>query len=229
MEPPTVMTAPAASVGQTSAQLNGQLNPNGSSTNYSFQWGTSTAYAGNTSAQLDQQRIGVLALSANITGPSPPSTTYHYRLVGSSFNGTTYGADQTFTTASLPPPPPSLLTGRYHGHTRQRWPITLRVASNQHRLTALTFSFGLRCTNRGHSHLSYSISPLRNGSMWNLNLDAGLGFNHRFTDNQGTRYNVAGTFNTTGTATGTLSAIWKTRQYGLCKTGTVAWSATRTS
>ena len=228
MAPPTVTTIPASSVAQTSAQLNGQLNPNGSATNYYFQWGTSTAYGSSSTTGSTNNGVGVLPLSVTITGLSP-ATTYHYRLVGSSFNGTTYGADQTFTTASpppSPPSPPSPLAGRYRGRTRQHWPITLRVGPGRSRLTALSFSFALRCTNH-RAALSYNISPLGARRSWSLNGDDGLGFSHSFTDSQGTRYHVAGTFNTTGSVKGTLSATWKTRHYGMCTTGMVRWSATR--
>jgi len=97
MAPPTVTTTRASSVGQTSAQLNGQLNPNGSAITYYFQWGTSTAYTNTSGTGSTNDGVGMLPVGINITGLSP-GTTYHYRLVGSSFNGTTYGADQTFTT-----------------------------------------------------------------------------------------------------------------------------------
>ena len=151
MAPPTVTTTPPSGVGHTSGQLNGQLNPNGSASTYYFQWGTSTAYGSSSTQGSTNNGVGILPVSVTLTGILP-GTTYHYRLVASSFNGTNYGTDQTFTTA------PSPWAGRYRGKTRQRWPITLRVGGGRSRVTALTFSFRLRCTN--HSPLSYSISPL---------------------------------------------------------------------
>ena len=220
MSPLAVTTTPASSVMQTSAQLNGQLNPNGSASTYYFQWGTSTAYGSSSTTGSTNNGVGFFPVSLTVPGLSP-GTTYHYRLVASSFNGTTYGADQTLTTA------PSPLAGRYHGRTRQHWPVTLRVGAGRSRLTALSFSFGLRCTN--HRALSYSISPLGGGRSWNLNLDNGMAFSHSFADSGGTRYHVTGTFDTTGSVTGSLSARWTSRQYGLCKTGTVTWRATTSS
>jgi hypothetical protein len=221
--PPSITTAPASIISRTSAQLNGDLNPNGSATTYYFQWGTSTAYGNTSTTGKTNNGVSALHVNVNITGLAP-ATTYHYRLVGASANGTTYGADQAFTSASSAPTP-APLAGRYRGQTKQRWPITLRIASNRRQLTALTFSFGLRCTNRQHRHLSYSISTLGSGRSWRLNAGNGLGFDHRFIDSGGTRYRVTGRFSTTGTVTGTLNATWKTDQYGTCGTGAVAWSA----
>jgi hypothetical protein len=42
------------------------------------------------------------AVSKAISGLTP-GTTYHYRAVGTNLNGTTNGADMTFTTSTLPP------------------------------------------------------------------------------------------------------------------------------
>lgn len=218
MAPPAVTTIPASGVGQTAAQLNGQVNPNGTVSSYSFQWGTSTAYGNTAGAGSTNDGVGLLPLSASLAELSP-GTTYHYRVIASSFNGTTYGADQTFTTMPLP------LAGRYRGRTNQRWPFMLRVAPGRRRLTALTFSFGLRCT--GHrGRISYTISPLGQGWSWTINAADGMGFTHSFLDSSGTHYHVSGTFTATGSVKGTLSATWTTAQYGVCRTGTVAWSAT---
>src|SRR6478752_10431642 len=41
---PAVTTAPASDVGKSSATLSGTVNPNGQSTTYFFQYGTTTSY-----------------------------------------------------------------------------------------------------------------------------------------------------------------------------------------
>ena len=101
--PPVLSTNAAEAVGQTSATLTGSVDPEGLPSTYRFEYGTSTGY-GSTwpvlqvyagSANTNQMvAIGVPNLS--------PGTTYHYRLVASNEDGTTYGADESFTTPSYP-------------------------------------------------------------------------------------------------------------------------------
>lgn len=100
---PTVVTSKATHVGQTSAVLNGTVNPNGSSTTYFFQWGLSTSYGVNGkehSAGSGAKPVSVHDTASNLI----PGTVYHYRLVATSRFGTTAGADRTFKTAGNPPP-----------------------------------------------------------------------------------------------------------------------------
>ncbi len=94
---PSVTTSAATSITATSATLNGDLTSLGTATsgNVSFEWGTTTSYGSETSAQ-SLSAIGTF--NANLTGLTA-NTTYHFRAkaVG---DGTTYGADMTFTTAA---------------------------------------------------------------------------------------------------------------------------------
>ncbi|MCU0452203.1 MAG: FG-GAP-like repeat-containing protein [Bacteroidetes bacterium] len=105
---PSVFTADATTVTATSATLVGFGNPNGLSTTYYFEYGTSNAYGTQSSpvslglgALFLQRSLAVSSLSAN--------TTYHYRLVASNESGTTFGTNRTFTT-SLPAPGTPTLT-----------------------------------------------------------------------------------------------------------------------
>jgi hypothetical protein len=101
--PPAVTTQAATSVGQNGATLNGQVNPNGASTTYYFDYGTSAAYGSSTTQTSAGSGTTAQAVSAVISGLTP-GTTYHYRLVASNSAGTTNGNDMTFTTAAQPPP-----------------------------------------------------------------------------------------------------------------------------
>ena len=213
---PTVTTGLPSNVASATAQLNGQVDPNGQATTYSFQWGPTASYGHTAGSNSTNDGSTILPVSTGLTGLQP-GTTYHYRLVGTNTNGTTDGGDETFTTAPGPVP------GRYRGATRQRWPISLRVRGD--RLTALSFSFGLRCTSPRHRQLAFQISPLSGGRMWSFNTTAGLGFSHTFTDNHGARYSVAGRFSAPGRGSGTLDVYWRTHKYGTCRSGTVSWSA----
>jgi hypothetical protein len=98
--PPSATTNPATEVGTGSVKLNGWVNPNGIVTNYFFQYGYA---AGNyfNSIPVPAGNLGsgtsAIAVWNNLTGLQP-STTYHYRVVAANFFGTSYGADQAFTT-----------------------------------------------------------------------------------------------------------------------------------
>ena len=77
-----------------------------------------------------------------------PGTTYHYRLVASNSSATATGADATFTTQAVPPPPalqPPVLSGVKQSHRtwrvdrRHRTAATARTAAPK----GTTFSYAL--------------------------------------------------------------------------------------
>jgi hypothetical protein len=94
--------APLASTGEASqittqtAVLNGMVNPQGVSSGYFFQWGTSPAYGNSTPILSLGSGSTDLAVSAEVSGLLA-NTIYHFRLVAASSAGTTYGADGTFS------------------------------------------------------------------------------------------------------------------------------------
>lgn len=97
-------TGPVANLQPESATLTGSLAPNGFDTHYYFQWGTSTSY-GNSSPEPPGtdagSEKGSVAASADLSGLTP-NTAYHYRVVASNSFGSTFGADQKFTTSGPP-------------------------------------------------------------------------------------------------------------------------------
>ena len=95
--PPTVTTGTAASVGLNTVTLEGTVNPNHSSTNYHFEYGTTTAYGSTTASTDAGSGTGDVAVSVDITGLSA-CTAYHYRIVATNTAGTTRGTDKTFST-----------------------------------------------------------------------------------------------------------------------------------
>jgi streptogramin lyase len=110
--PPAATTQPAAAVTLISASLRGAVNPEGQATTYHFDWGPTSSYgsqvpASDASVGSDAAEH---ALEQALAGLAP-DTTYHYRVVASNCGGcgegTTYGADEVFTTA----PPPNAQTG----------------------------------------------------------------------------------------------------------------------
>jgi streptogramin lyase len=108
-EAPIAVTLPARAVAVGSATLGGIVNPSNRATTYRFQWGTSTGYG---------QQVPAEAAAAGSDGSEhlveqpleglAPQTTYHFRIVatncGGCAEGTSYGADGTFTTGTAPAP-----------------------------------------------------------------------------------------------------------------------------
>ncbi|MFZ4521016.1 MAG: PKD domain-containing protein [Bacteroidales bacterium] len=98
---PTVITNGAYFATATNAGVSGFVNPNGSATTVSFQYGLTPAYGsvinsgtfnGNSMIYVNDQLFNLI-----------PSTLYHFRIVGTNDGGTVYGHDTTFMTSdSLP-------------------------------------------------------------------------------------------------------------------------------
>jgi len=99
---PTVTTLAATSVGTTGATLNGNVNPNGLSTDAWFEWGTSpTLVTFNTSSiQALEAGTNPLYVKATLSGLIP-GTPYYYRLAASNATGSAIGSIVYFPTASL--------------------------------------------------------------------------------------------------------------------------------
>ena len=91
---PVGITTPATNVTNSSATLNGSVDPHGFTTNIHFQYGTTTSY-GHTTANQTKTGNAYQNVAANISGLSA-STTYHFRIVATNSAGTRYGADRTF-------------------------------------------------------------------------------------------------------------------------------------
>lgn len=98
---PTVSTGSTSQVTPTTAILAGQVNPQGQSTTYSFQYGKTTTYGTQTPAapagsgtKAKRARVAITGLEAN--------TKYHYRIVASNPTGVTSGKDRAFTTDKIP-------------------------------------------------------------------------------------------------------------------------------
>src|SRR5207249_3985955 len=99
--PPAAVTGSATDVRPTSATLNGTVDANGRTTNWYFEYGTSTSYGSKTSVRSAGSGTSSTNVSASLTGLKG-ATTYHYRLVATNAFGTRVGSDQSFST-SFPP------------------------------------------------------------------------------------------------------------------------------
>lgn len=98
--PPSATTLPATDFAATGATLHGTIDPNGETTTYFFQYGTSTDYGLETGpATVDASGD----VSVPVTGLTP-NTTYHFRIFATNGSGEDPGADQTFRTTNPRPP-----------------------------------------------------------------------------------------------------------------------------
>ncbi len=101
---PTATTDPSSLVTASGATLNGTVNDNRENTTVTFEYGLTTAY--DTPVTADESPLasgsGSSSVSKTISGLAN-STTYHYRVVAVNAMGTSYGADQTFTTSHTAP------------------------------------------------------------------------------------------------------------------------------
>jgi hypothetical protein len=150
-------TGAASGVGTTTATLGATVSTEARASVH-FQYGTSTAYGSGTPAQ----QLGYAAGAQGITGPVSglaAGSTYHFRVVAENAGGTTYGADQTFTTtasgsAHHAGPPPPRFTSLKQSHVRWREGNALARASSTKAPLGTTFSFQLN----GEARLTFTFA-----------------------------------------------------------------------
>src|SRR5205085_5714198 len=100
--PPHASTGGAFNVKSDSAHVRGHVNPEGVATNYYVEFGTDSSYGRKTTQASAGAGTKNLPVTATLTGLKP-ATTYHYRVVAKSSQGTAQGRDRTFTTKGAPP------------------------------------------------------------------------------------------------------------------------------
>ena len=127
--PPIVVTGAASNIGDTTATLNGTVNPAGSETTYHFEYGLTTAYGSTTTSASAGSGFTAVPVSAALTGLSA-DTLYHFRVTATNDAGTTNGADATFTTAGAPPRQARPKTSRLEWTWRQATMLGLAASSS---------------------------------------------------------------------------------------------------
>jgi phosphodiesterase/alkaline phosphatase D-like protein len=110
LTPPTASTGTSANITQSTATLTGTANTQGLPGTYTLELGTSPGvYLAVAFSQLAAQ-AGEQPLAIALSSLAP-GTTYYYRIVAATVDGSSQGAQGAFTTATIPPPPaPTILT-----------------------------------------------------------------------------------------------------------------------
>ncbi len=99
-EPPVAITEEASTVTQTSATLNGTVNPEGSTLEECFfEYGPTTSYGSIVACGSLPGGAVPVTISAAITGLTAGET-YHFRIVAKSAAGSDAGGDMTFETSA---------------------------------------------------------------------------------------------------------------------------------
>jgi hypothetical protein len=96
---PVVETKAAIGLTETTANLNGVVNPNGAETKDYFEYGPTVSYGSKSREQTTTVEKKPDILVEGLTR----GTTYHFRMVATNSYGTSYGADETFKTAAEKP------------------------------------------------------------------------------------------------------------------------------
>lgn len=200
---PAVATVDATSVTPTSATLRGTVTPNGLSTTWWFEYGTSTSYGSKTSAKSAGSGSSATSVSATVSSLKI-ATTYHFRLVAQNASGKSVGEDRTFSTVG----PPVAQTGAAHDVGADTAVVTGTV-DTRGRSTAWWFEYG---TSTGYGRSTSSKSAGSTGGLQTVSatlagLTAATTYHYRLVakSDAGTTRGADATFTTAGVTLTVLS------------------------
>ncbi len=206
---PSVVTGDASSIAPTSAKLNGTVTPNGLSTTWWFEYGTSTSYGTKTSGRSAGSGTTAQSESLSVTGLKA-STTYHVRIVAKNSSGTTFGGDKTFSTSFSP----GVVTGGAQGVSVGGASLTGSV-DTRGRPTTWWFEYGTGTTygSKTSAKNAGSKAGVQNVSAPVTGLKNGTGYHYRLVakSDAGTTYGSDLTFSTLGV---TIAAAAREVTYG---------------
>ena len=107
--PSSVFTGPADNVYKQQALLTGAINPNGGTTTWYVQYGSTTGYGLQTAPQTLAAGTTAVPVSVTLTALAPAKL-YHYRVVAAHGKVVSYGADEEFFTQPQKAPSAGLHT-----------------------------------------------------------------------------------------------------------------------
>jgi len=205
-------TAPAAATGSptlisgSSAVLNATVNPNGTTTTYAFQYGPTTNYGLQTATTSAGSGTTSTPVHVTVTGLIS-DTAYHFRVVATSANGSTPGADVTFTTGKTPP----TATTSSPSVVRDTSADLNASVNPNGKATTYTFEYG-PTTTYGLQTAPTAIAPGTTSTAVHVTLSgltSGTTYHYRVvaTSSDGTGASPDATFLTTGTPTSPTGAL----------------------
>jgi hypothetical protein len=187
-----VITEDASNITEGGARLNGSLVTHGKTTSYYFQYGTTDAYGNQTPEDTASADGAVLAAISGLS----EDTVYHFRLVGTNDQGTSYGDDKTFQTIASQPTPPQAVTG--HASDIKTDAAILNGSVDTHgQATDCYFQFG---TSDAYGSTTttetISVNGSINAAISGLNEDTVYHFRLVASNSQGTSYGADEIFQT---------------------------------
>jgi hypothetical protein len=135
---PAVVTGAATAISNSGAVVHATVDPEGSSTSYTFQYGPTIAYGATSSTGAAGHGTAARAVTRKLAGLTP-GTLYHYRIDAANGLGSTVGRDRTFQTTGHPLP--GAITGVASAVGRNTVTLTGTVVS-QSEATSAYFEYG---------------------------------------------------------------------------------------
>lgn len=143
---PHVVTGIADKIEVAGATFHGLVNPDGHATIWRFEYGKTTAYGASTPERDLAAGNADTKVKATLTGLA--AGTYHYRLRGVSSEGTSVGADRTFTTSNWSFPGVTLKKQTVKVGDSNKAPVKLTCPAKTH--IACDGALRLRKKNKQH-------------------------------------------------------------------------------
>jgi CSLREA domain-containing protein len=140
--PPALSGVGARATGPNGATLDAEVTANAITASVEFEYGETESYGSDTSIET-ASGTQPTALSTSLSGLQP-HTTYHFRVVATSPDGTTTSADMTFTTTRKPPKLSHLKVKLSHGKATVSYRDSLAA-----RTTVILFSVEPGIKHRG--------------------------------------------------------------------------------
>ncbi|HEV2923756.1 MAG TPA: S8 family serine peptidase [Solirubrobacteraceae bacterium] len=143
---PIAATGVASSVTQTTATVNATVNPSGQAvSDCHFDYGVTSSYGSSVPCTpRPGSGTSAVAVSASVTDLGQ-NTTYHFRVVATNPQGTSSGADVTFTTPPNPPAP-AVSTGVASSATPTAATLNATVNPNGATVSDCHFEYGVTTT-----------------------------------------------------------------------------------
>jgi hypothetical protein len=132
--PPVISEESVSDVNTDGAKISAKIDPNGGDTTYYVEFGTTEAYGGKLPEPEGalSKNEGIANIAVSLTGLTP-GTPYHFRVVATNANSTTFGPDGEFTTFPTNPSGPDPCT---NAQVRQQTGASLLLDCRAYELTS---------------------------------------------------------------------------------------------